>query len=102
MAKFAFAVCVILCVALSSPNLYRYFLLVTCHCFSPLGQRDTQETERSSGLCKEAGTAEVTVGDHGFVPSEESNKTLSVESLDVITTHYDTVDQRCVRYSESG
>lgn len=93
--------CVILCVALSSPNLYRFLLLVTCHCFSPLGQRDTQETEISSSPCTEAGTAEVTAEDHGLMSSEESNKTLSVESLDVITLFYDTVDQGSDRYCEN-
>ncbi|XP_035531308.1 uncharacterized protein LOC118338169 isoform X3 [Morone saxatilis] len=73
---------------------------------SLLGQKDTQETEisvfeKGGTVGKEAETAEVTVQDHGFMPSEEPNKT-SVESMDVITTSYDTVEQGCVRYSESG
>lgn len=51
---------------------------------------------------KEAESAVVTVEDHGFMPLEESDKTLSVELMDVITTPYDSVDQGSVRYSESG
>lgn len=70
-----------------------------------MGQKDTQEThismyEKGDTVCKE--TAVVTGKGHGFMPLEESNKTLSVESMDIITTRYDTVDQGCVRLSESG
>ena len=50
-------------------------------------------------VCKE--TAVVTGKSHGFMALEESNK-MSVESMDIITTRYDTVDQGCVRLSESG
>lgn len=76
-------------------------LPLTCHCFSPLGQRDSQETERSmSSLCKEAGLAEVTMKDHGFEPSEESVETLSVDPIDLSTAYCNTVDQAFVRYSE--
>lgn len=58
--------------------------------------------KKGDTVVKEAKTAVVTIEGHGFMPLEESNKTLSVESMDVITTHYDTVDQGCVRYSENG
>lgn len=58
--------------------------------------------EKGDTVGKEAEAAVVTVEDHGFMPLEESNKTLSVESMDIITTHYDTMDRGCVRYSECG
>ncbi|XP_049425538.1 uncharacterized protein ehbp1l1a isoform X4 [Epinephelus fuscoguttatus] len=74
---------------------------------SPWGQKDTQETqlsmyEKGETVGKEAQTAVVTVEGHGFMPLEESNKTLSVLSMNINTTSYDTVDQECVRFSESG
>ncbi|XP_027139679.1 uncharacterized protein ehbp1l1a isoform X3 [Larimichthys crocea] len=74
---------------------------------SSLGQKDTKDTqtsiyEKGDTIGKEARTAEVTVVDYSFMPSEESNNTLSVESVDAIATLYDTVDQECIRYSESG
>ncbi|XP_049425541.1 uncharacterized protein ehbp1l1a isoform X7 [Epinephelus fuscoguttatus] len=73
----------------------------------PWGQKDTQETqlsmyEKGETVGKEAQTAVVTVEGHGFMPLEESNKTLSVLSMNINTTSYDTVDQECVRFSESG
>ncbi|XP_051285534.1 uncharacterized protein ehbp1l1a isoform X3 [Dicentrarchus labrax] len=70
---------------------------------SLLGQKETEISmyEKGGTVGKEAETAEVTVQDHGFMPLEEPNKT-SVESMNVITTSYDTVEQGCVRYSESG
>lgn len=107
MAELDFVVYIILCVVLTSPNLYKVFRLVTCHCFSSLGQKDTKDTqtsiyEKGDTIGKEARTAEVTVVDYSFMPSEESNNTLSVESVDAIATLYDTVDQECIRYSESG
>lgn len=58
--------------------------------------------EKGDTVGKDAETAEVTVEDNCFTPSEEPNKTLSVEPMDVITTNYDIMDQRCVRYYESG
>ncbi|XP_036967841.1 uncharacterized protein ehbp1l1a isoform X2 [Acanthopagrus latus] len=72
---------------------------------SSLGQKDTQETQISiyeKGDTVDKESTEVTVEDHGFMSSEESIKTLSVESMDVITTCNDTVDQVGVRYSERG
>ncbi|XP_037615260.1 uncharacterized protein ehbp1l1a isoform X4 [Sebastes umbrosus] len=70
---------------------------------SPWGQKDAQETQISMyEKGKEAESAVVTVEDHGFMPLEESDKTLSVELMDVSTTPYDSVDQGSVRYSESG
>lgn len=36
------------------------------------------------------------------MPLEELNGTLSVESLDVKTLCYDTVDEECIKYFESG
>ncbi|TKS92541.1 Ras-related protein [Collichthys lucidus] len=72
-----------------------------------LGHKDTKDTqtsiyEKGDTIGKEARTAEVTVVDYSFMPSEESNNTLSVESVDSIATLYDSVDQECIRYSESG
>ncbi len=58
--------------------------------------------KKEDTVVKEAETAIVTVEGHGFMPLEESNKTFSVESVDVITEHCDIVDQGCVRYSENG
>ncbi|KAL7375270.1 hypothetical protein ABVT39_014511 [Epinephelus coioides] len=74
---------------------------------SPWGQKDTQETqlsmyEKGETVGKEAQTAVVTVEGHGFMPLEESNKTLSMLSMNINTTSYDTVDQECIRFSESG
>nr|XP_046236312.1 uncharacterized protein ehbp1l1a isoform X3 [Scatophagus argus] len=66
---------------------------------SPLGHRYTQETqismyekgEKRNTFDKKANTA---VDDHGFMPSEESNETLSVQC--------DNVDHGCVRCFENG
>lgn len=53
-------------------------------------------------VVKEAEMAVATMEGHGLMPLEESNKTCSVESMDVITTQYDTVDQECVKHFENG
>lgn len=90
------------CAVFSSNKLQVFPSFLTCHCFSPFGQRETQESEISSSLCREARTAEVTAKDHGFMPLEELKRTLSLESLDVKTLCYDTVDEGCVKYFESG
>lgn len=72
-----------------------------------MGLKDTQETqiavyEKGATVGKEAQTAEFTAEGHGFVSLEESMDFFSVESMDVITTDYDAVDQGCFKYPESG
>lgn len=99
MAKFAFAACVIHCVAWSYSVVPQIFppSLVTCHCCSARCQKHTQETqislhEKGDTVGKDAETG-VTL---------EGCVVMPVESADVITTHYDTVDQGFVRYSGNG
>lgn len=80
-------------------------IFASCHRSS--GEKHTQDTqisiyEKGDAVDKEAETIEVTVEDHDFMSSEESVKTLSVESMDVITTCNDTVDQVGFRYTERG
>lgn len=93
-----------MCHSLCSFEFTKYVhIFASCH--SSLGQKDTQETQISiyeKGDTVDKESTEVTVEDHGFMSSEESIKTLSVESMDVITTCNDTVDQVGVRYSERG
>ncbi|XP_035810133.2 uncharacterized protein ehbp1l1a isoform X4 [Amphiprion ocellaris] len=66
---------------------------------SPMGQ---QYTDKGDATVKETETTEVNLEDHVLLPLEEPNKTSFVESIDDISTHYDTVGQKCGRYSESG
>lgn len=47
--------------------------------------------EKGDAVCKEAETAVLTVEDHGLIPLEESKKTLSVESMDIIRTRWVSV-----------
>lgn len=58
--------------------------------------------KKGNAVGKEAETIEVTEEDHDFIPSEESNKSLSDKQMDVITTWNDKVHQGCVINSESG
>lgn len=102
MERFALVVCHSLCSFQFTKCVH---IFASCHRSS--GQKDTQETqisiyEKGDAVDKEAETTEVTVEDHGFMSSEESIKTLSVESMNVITTCNDTVDQVGVRYSDRG
>lgn len=104
-ANFAFYVYVILCVALIAPNLYRFLIYLTC--FSPFGQMDNQEAqislyEKGDAVGKEEESVEVTLEDHDFIPSEESDKSLLVEQMDVNSTFIDDVHQGCVINSKSG
>ncbi|XP_030017637.1 uncharacterized protein ehbp1l1a isoform X2 [Sphaeramia orbicularis] len=62
---------------------------------SSLGQMDNQETHDIADVGKEVDTAELTGEAYSVWPLEESNKVISVETLDVM-------DKESVRYSESG
>ncbi|XP_008283394.1 uncharacterized protein ehbp1l1a isoform X2 [Stegastes partitus] len=61
-----------------------------------------QNTEKGDATVKETETIEVTVEERGFLPLDVPNKTSLVESIDDISTHYDTAGQKCGSCSGSG